>query len=183
MSVPRTKRRIYTSQNLNSVTGMSPSVATGIVLAHHLAPNSTQETFLRSKFQVQASVLVNAPGFDIPPEFWWAQTFVVAAAFWLPSNSATLQPLDGSSRNYLGDMTLKPRRYPLETNAGEYAIVWTSEEALITQTARESAIATTGPGVLFQVHVYDPQFVFSNAWADVSVNFHSRQFTLWEDPP
>lgn len=178
----RTKRRIYNSTNLNGVTGMSPSVATGIVLAHHLAPHSTQETFLRSRYEVQASVDVNAPGFDIPPEFWWTQTFVVAAVFWVPSNSATLQPLDGSSVDFLGSLTLKPRRYPLETNAGEYSIIWTAEQTLITETARKSAIATTGPGVLFQAHVYDPQFVFSNAWADTNINFHSRQFTMWEDP-
>lgn len=178
----RTKRRIYDSANLLSVTGISPTVATGIVLRHHVAPHSHQETLLRTRSECQAAVLVNAPGFDIPPEFWWGQTYLVLAAFWLPSSSATLQPLDGSSVDFLGSVTLKPKRYPLETNAGEYLVMWTSEEPLITQTARQSPAASTGPGVLFQLHMYDPQFVFSNAWGDTNIDLMARCFSLWEDP-
>jgi len=178
----RTKRRIYDDNNLLSVTGISPTVATGIVIRHHTAPNSHQETLLRARAEVEAVALVNAPGFDIPPEFWWGQTYLVLAAFWLPSNSATLQPLDGSSEGYLGSVSLYPTRFPIETNAGEYAIVWKPLEPLVTQTARKSLTATTGPGVLFQVHMYDPQFVWSNGWADVDLNLSGRFFTLWEDP-
>jgi hypothetical protein len=179
----RTKRRIYTSQQLLSVTGISPSVSTGIAMAHHLAPHSTQETFLRGRMEAHAQVAVNAPGFDIPPEFWWVQTRITAAMFWVPSNSATLQPLDGSSVDYLGSVELYPSRHAIETNAGEYAIIWDTRYPLVTQTARKSAIATTGPGIMFQLHFYDPQFVFSNFWTDVSINLFSRHFSLWEDPP
>jgi hypothetical protein len=178
----RTKRRIYTSVNLSSITGLPPTVATGVVATHHTAPNSHQETFLRCNVDGQVTVDVNAPGFDIPPEFWWTQTFVFLTAFWVPSSSLTHQPTDGSNMDFLGQRVMQPRRYPLETNAGEYAIVWTCSEPLITETARKSATASTGPNVLFQVDMYDPQFVFSNGWADTSANISLRTFSLWEDP-
>jgi hypothetical protein len=178
----RTRRRIYNEANLISVTGMNPSTSTGIVALHHVAPNSTQETFLRCRAEAQVTVLVNAPGFNIPPEFWWGQSFAVLYAHWLPSNSAVLQTRSGSSSNYLGSVTLKPERFPLETNAGEYVVKWTSEEPLITETARKSLTAVSGPGVLFQLGFYDPQFVFSNFWSDVNIDIMVRAFTLWEDP-
>lgn len=178
----RTKRRIYNDAHLLSVTGISPTADTGIVMLHHVAPHSTQETFLRSRSEAVVTVDVNAPGFDIPPEFWWTQTFVYLNVHWVPSNTAALQNTSGSSVDYLGSVLLKPRRYALETNAGEYSVVWSSEEPLVTQTARQSPTATTGPGVLFQLHFYDPQFVFSNGWADTSANLFTRAWTLWEDP-
>jgi hypothetical protein len=161
---------------------MSPSASTALLVENHIAPHSHQETLLRTRSDLQASVLVNAPGFDIPPEFWWGQTFVYLAAFWVPTNSNTLQAAAGTSEGYLGSTVLTPRRYPLETNAGEYVVIWNTEEPLVTQTARQSPTATLGPNVLFQAEVDDPGFVFSNSYADVSVNFAVRAFSLWEDP-
>jgi len=181
-AIARTKRRIYSDFAALSITGLNPSVSTGMRTLSLLAPNSHQETFLRSRAEAVVTVDVNAPGFVIPPEFWWTQTFVYMVAFWLPSNTTALQPSGGTNVDYLGSVLLKPRRYPLETNAGEYSVVWTSEEPLETQTARKSLTASTGPQVVWQIHMYDPQFVFSNGWADTSANVFVRGFALWEDP-
>jgi len=178
----RTKRRIYSTTFMDSTTAFPPSVGTGIVASHHAAPHDLHETFLRSRMEAQLSVDVNAPGFDIPPEFWWTQTYVWVSAFWVPSNTTVHQPTDGTSVDYLGSMQLRPQRFPLETNAGEYAIIWTTTEPMITETARKATTNSTAPNVLFQIDAHDPQFVLSGFWTDVSVNVYMRNFTLWEDP-
>ncbi len=178
----RTKRRIYNTLETLNLTGLSPTVQTGYVPLWHQAPNSHQETFLRARAECEVTALVNAPGFDIPPENWWGQTYVWLSAFWLPVATAVHQPTAGTNVDYLGSVQLTPQRFPLETNAGEYIVIWKTAEPLIAQTARKSAITTVGPIVQFQLDFYDPQFVFSNAWADTVQNVFVRGFSLWEDP-
>lgn len=178
----RTKRRIYSTQRHLSITGLSPSASTAMIAETHIAPHSHQETLLRTRSTLQVSVSVAAPGFDIPPENWWAQTFVSLSAFWVPFNPVVLQPDTGTSELFLGSTVLTPARYPLETNPGEYVVMWTCEEALVTQTGRQSGIASTGPTVIYQAEMQDPQFVFSNGWMDTSANVYVRAFSLWEDP-
>jgi hypothetical protein len=156
--------------------------AFGFVADHHVAPNSPQETFLRCRVDAQVSVLVNDPLTDIPPEFWWAQTFFYVNAFWVPSLSNAVNATVGTSDHYLGSVTLKPRRYPIETHSGEYAVVWTAEEALVTQTARQSPLTTTGPNVVYQVSGVDPLLVFDQTYADTSQNIFTRAVSYWEDP-
>lgn len=182
MAVPRTKRRIYNRVYSIGAASSPPSRGTGYTLLHHSAPHSTQETFLRLRADAEVRVAVSAPGFVIPPEFWWAQTTVELMASWLPSNSTTPQPIFGTSSNFLGSVALHAARYPLETNPGEYVVTWVTKEPLITETARQSPTATTGPGILLELKMDDPEFVFSQGWADTSINFYGSLFTLWEDP-
>lgn len=178
----RTKRRIYSNSTHLSMPAQGPISAFGFVADRHVAPNSPQETFLRCRVEAQVSVLVNDPLTDIPPEFWWAQSFFYVNAFWVPSLSSTVQPTVGNSERYLGSMVLKPRRYPLETHSGEYAVIWTSEEPLITQTARQDPLLVTGPEILYQISGVDPLLVFDQTYADTSQNIYTRAVSYWEDP-
>lgn len=178
----RTRRRKYTDITHLSVFGPPSTSAFGYLADRHVGPFSPQETFLRSRSEAQVTALVNAPGGDIPPEFWWAQTFLHLGAYFVPSISTSIPAAFGTDEGYLGSVTLKPRRYPIETNPGEYAVVWTAEEALVTQTARLSPETPTGPEVLFVIHGVDPDQVLAGTFLDVSVNIYLRAFTLWEDP-
>ena len=178
----RTKRRVY-GDDFALSTSFPFGTGTGVVATHHFNPGSSHSTFLRLRAEAEVTVDVNGPTFDIPPEFWWSQTFLHLNAFWVPSLSTAHQPSTGNSEHYLGSVTLKPRLYAAAAVAGEYSVIWTSEEPLICRTARQSPTATVGPTILFQIDGIDPGEVLAMNYADVSVNYYTRTFTLWEDPP
>lgn len=178
----RTKRRQHGFEFGTGIAPFPPSAATGGILFKHFAPNSHQETFLRGAYQLNMSVAVNAVGFDIPPENWWTQTFIMASMFWMPSTTSIVQPVDTFAENFLGSSLLEVRRFETLATTTEYAVTWSMDEPLIVQTARQSPTATGGPEILFQVSIIDPGFVFSGTYADISVNYGAKGFSLWEDP-
>lgn len=173
MALP--KYRQYTEGPFNPPT-LAASVFQTIV-AHHAAPVSHQDTFLRMRFQFFMSVAIGTV--DPPPEIWWSEAAVKLQAYWSPTGSLTAPSLNGHSEHYLGSQMLAPELTMSPSAPGEYYVTWSQECEFITETSRLDPTTSSFPTVSVYLSLWDNNNALDGTYGSVGIFWYWKLFTLW----